>query len=134
MSEVKYCLTQVHALKRECLSSRLKKRTSGFRGPMIVRFRQVFGIIRFRYWQIWLFSRSADNIILFYWIKIDHALLKMIMIDSCGTVHLFKIFNQPGQNPLMQKTSSNIWIKNQKSSRSVLWRYGDNQTRTKISI
>ena len=27
------------------------------------------------------------NIILIYWIKIDHVLLKMIMIDSCGTVH-----------------------------------------------
>jgi len=30
---------------------------------------------------------SPDNILLIYWIKIDHVLLKIIMIDSSGSVH-----------------------------------------------
>jgi len=42
-----------------------------------------------------VFSRSdflLDNLILIYWIKIDHVLLYMIMIDSCGSVHYIKVF------------------------------------------
>jgi len=36
---------------------------------------------------------SPDNIPLTFWVKIDHVLLQMIMIDSCGTVRCWGHFN-----------------------------------------
>ena len=35
---------------------------------------------------------SPENISLILWIKIDHALLLMIMIDSCGTVNCISVY------------------------------------------
>ena len=67
---------------------------------------------------------APDNIILIYWIKIDHVLLQMIMIDSWGYVHApspsamllliyyYKIalFSRNTQNCSVKGTCLNTWF------------------------
>ena len=46
---------------------------------------------KYAFYFIYQVKLSPDNISLNHWIKIDHVLLQMIMIDSCGTVHQSRI-------------------------------------------
>ena len=49
---------------------------------------------------------SPDNITLIHWINFDHEPLKMIMIDSCGTVHSS---SDPNDLSLQCDAAERVW-------------------------
>ena len=91
---------------------------------------------KYAFFCIFYVRLSADNIILTFWIKIDHVQLQIIMIDSCGTVHRQLLWRPSLQSHLrlVGSRSRSLFLKIEKMFNQSWWNFVFRQLSWRLSL